>query len=187
MLPVLLNDDLDYFWHDSVAYQSDRVTPFSIWGLWGGLGGRPAPAPGRGGRAGPRCRVRARRAADLVEVAALGAAVLIALQLTLNYWLYPYIVWFFPLVLVALFAEPPDARAAERPSAGGRSRAVRIRRRLGAGRVADCTAARAAASARGERRCGRHARLPAARRLEHLLDRRLARSGSSRRGDQHAR
>ena len=41
-------------------------------------------------------------------MAALGAAVLIALQLTVNYWLYPYIVWFFPLVLVALFAAHPE-------------------------------------------------------------------------------
>ena len=37
MLPVLLNDNLHFFWHDSIAYQSSRVTPFSIWGLWGGL------------------------------------------------------------------------------------------------------------------------------------------------------
>jgi hypothetical protein len=44
----------------------------------------------------------------VVEVAALGAAILIALQLTLNYWLYPYIVWFFPLAILALVAAHPD-------------------------------------------------------------------------------
>jgi hypothetical protein len=43
-----------------------------------------------------------------VEVAALGAAVLIALQLTANYWLYSYLVWFFPLVVVALLAAHPS-------------------------------------------------------------------------------
>jgi hypothetical protein len=43
-----------------------------------------------------------------MQVAAFGAAVLIALQLTVNYWLYPYIIWFFPLVLVALFASHPE-------------------------------------------------------------------------------
>ena len=47
----------------------------------------------------------------VVEVAALGAAVLIALQLTVNYWLYPYIVWFFPLVAVAIFASHPRRRS----------------------------------------------------------------------------
>ena len=46
----------------------------------------------------------------LMEVAALAAAVLCALQITLNYWLYPYIVWFFPLVIVALVAAHPDRR-----------------------------------------------------------------------------
>ena len=38
MLPVLLDDNLRAFWHDSIAYQAGRVTPFSVWGLWGGLG-----------------------------------------------------------------------------------------------------------------------------------------------------
>ena len=37
MLPVLLSGNLHAFWRDSVSYQSGRVTPFSIWGLWGGL------------------------------------------------------------------------------------------------------------------------------------------------------
>ena len=49
-----------------------------------------------------------------IEVAALGAAVLIALQLAANYWLYSYIVWFLPLVIVAL---PARTRV---PPSGGR-------------------------------------------------------------------
>jgi hypothetical protein len=40
-------------------------------------------------------------------VAALGAAILIALQLGAGYWLYSYIVWFFPFVVVALFGSFP--------------------------------------------------------------------------------
>jgi len=57
----------------------------------------------------------------IVEVAALSAALVIALQMTATYWLYPYIVWFFPLVIVALFAAHPDRRErVERP--GRRSR-----------------------------------------------------------------
>ena len=51
----------------------------------------------------------------LMEVAALGAAVLCALQITLNYWLYPYIVWFFPLAIVALVAAHPDPRGGAEP------------------------------------------------------------------------
>jgi hypothetical protein len=107
MLPVLVHHDLNYLWRDSIQYQSDRVTPFSVWGLWGGLtivqnllqGAVIALAIGV-------ALLPARR--GLMEVAALGAAVLCALQVTLNYWLYPYIVWFFPLVIVALVAAHPD-------------------------------------------------------------------------------
>ena len=47
------------------------------------------------------------RRRGMIEVAALGAAVLIALQLAANYWLYSYIVWFFPLVIVALVGSYP--------------------------------------------------------------------------------
>ena len=39
-----------------------------------------------------------------LQVAALGAAVLIALQLALSHWFYLYIVWWLPLALVALLA-----------------------------------------------------------------------------------
>jgi hypothetical protein len=122
MLPVLLNADLKAFWHDSIEYQSNRVTPFSIWGLWGGLNALQSLLQGAVvALAIGVAVVPARR--GLVEIAALGAAVLIALQLTLNYWLYPYIVWFFPLVIVALMAghpereEPPAHPWSELPAA----------------------------------------------------------------------
>ncbi len=59
-------------------------------------------------------------------MAALGAAVLICLQLTANYWLYPYIVWFFPLVAVALFAAHPEARPAPEPPAVDRREPVAL-------------------------------------------------------------
>ena len=109
MLPVVLHGDLSYFWHDSIAYQSGRITPFSAWGLWGGLGAVQSLLQGAAaGLAVLVAFVPARR--GIVEVAALGAAVLIALQLTVNYWLYPYIVWFYPLVIVAIFASHPERR-----------------------------------------------------------------------------
>ncbi len=109
MLPVLLNGDLTFFWRHSVAYQSDRITPFSVWGLWGGLGAVQHLLQGAAvALALVVAFVPTRR--TMADVAALGAAVLIALQLTVNYWLYPYIVWFFPLVVVALFASHPGRR-----------------------------------------------------------------------------
>jgi hypothetical protein len=109
MLPVVLNNDLTPFWRDSIQYQSNRVTPFSVWGLWGGLGGVQHLLQGAViALALGAAVLPARR--GMVEVAALGAAILIALQITLNYWLYPYIVWFYPLVIVALLASYPDRR-----------------------------------------------------------------------------
>jgi hypothetical protein len=42
-----------------------------------------------------------------VQVAALAAAIVIAVQLAANYWLYSYLVWFYPMVMVALFASHP--------------------------------------------------------------------------------
>ena len=121
MLPVVLNGDLGFFWHDSVAYQSSRITPFSIWGLWGGLDGVQRLLQGAAAAlAVGVAYVPISRGRGPVEVAALGAAVLIALQLTVNYWLYPYIVWFFPLVAVAIFAAHPE-RLSERHGATGTS------------------------------------------------------------------
>jgi hypothetical protein len=37
-------------------------------------------------------------------VAALGAAVLIVVQLAATHWFYLYVVWFVPFVCVAMFA-----------------------------------------------------------------------------------
>jgi hypothetical protein len=107
MQPVLLNGDLGYLWRDSIVYQANRVTPFSIWGLWGHLGlVQHLLEAAAVAMAGLIAVVPERRGP--VEVAALGAALLIALQVVANYWLYPYIVWFFPLVCVAIFAGHPE-------------------------------------------------------------------------------
>ena len=37
MLPVILDNNFHTFWHDSLESQIDRTSPFSVWGLWGGL------------------------------------------------------------------------------------------------------------------------------------------------------
>ena len=51
------------------------------------------------------------RRRDAVQVAALGAAVLVALQLGATHWFYLYVVWFAPLALVALLAPHRGATA----------------------------------------------------------------------------
>ena len=120
MVPVLLDDNLHAFWHDSIAYQAGRVTPFSVWGLWGGLGLEQHLVEAAAVALAIGCALLPRRR-DTIEVAALGAAVLIALQLSANYWLYSYIVWFYPLVIVALAAShPPLPRSGGVDGASGR-------------------------------------------------------------------
>jgi hypothetical protein len=52
------------------------------------------------------------RRRDIVGLAALCAAVLIALEMGIEHWFYLYIVWFFGLYIVALFGrfKAPEGR-----------------------------------------------------------------------------
>jgi hypothetical protein len=110
MLPVLIEGNMSAFWHDTISYQAQRGSPFSVWGLWGGLGLEQHLVQGAAvGLAVMVAFVPRRR--DLVTVAALAAAVLIALQLGVTHWFYLYIVWFFPLVMVALLGSHPERGA----------------------------------------------------------------------------
>jgi hypothetical protein len=124
MLPVLLENNFATFWHDSIAYQATRVTPFSVWGLWGGLSVEQHLVAGAAVGLAiivafvPRVR-------GVVEIAALGAAVVIGLQVAASYWLYSYIVWFFPLVVVAVFGFLPASR--DRPLTAPVRESARLR------------------------------------------------------------
>jgi hypothetical protein len=106
MLPVILNHNVHAFWEDTIVYQADRVAPFSVWGFYGGLGLEQHLIEGAA-VALALAVAFVPRERGLVEVSALGAAVVIALQLAANYWLYSYILWFFPLVIVAVFGSFP--------------------------------------------------------------------------------
>src|SRR5256885_9987112 len=107
MLPGLAQDNLLAFWHDRISYQAQRGSPFSIWGLWGGLGTEQHLV--QGAAAGLALIVAfVPRRRDVVTVAALAAAVLLALQLGVTHWFYLYIVWFFPLVMVAVLGSHPE-------------------------------------------------------------------------------
>lgn len=96
------------FWERTIAFQSGRDSPFSIWG-WGQYHARGIPDLGflqpvvallavllalavaaRPRRKGP------------VELAALTAAVLAAFQLTLTHWFYLYLPWVVPFVFLWL-------------------------------------------------------------------------------------
>jgi Glycosyltransferase family 87 len=118
------------FYDTTIGYQLGRDSPFSLWGLHPSLawlqealkvgalllGVAVAFVPGR---------------RDARQVAALGAAVLIAVQLPATHWFYFYLVWITPLVLLASFGAyrgtgrewtdglvlgAPRAKGFERPS-----------------------------------------------------------------------
>ena len=119
LAPVALGDGLGTFYDRTLGFQADRGSPFSVWGLYD-LPGRALALAAALVLAVVVAFVPRRR--DPVAVAALGAAVLIALQLALEHWFYLYLVWFLPLVLVALLSGPQDRldRLRERrPRAGG--------------------------------------------------------------------
>jgi hypothetical protein len=112
MAPVLLSGDLHSFWNDSIAYQAARPAPFSIWGLWGGYH-QSLQLPehivlGAAVALGLASALLPRGERTMVQVAALGAAIIIALQMGITYWFYLYIIWFFPLVVIALVLAHPD-------------------------------------------------------------------------------
>ncbi|MDX6690643.1 MAG: hypothetical protein QOG15_2100 [Solirubrobacteraceae bacterium] len=114
-VPVFAHNDLRSFWNATIGFQSQRGSPFSVWGLydpdvaWLDIAQR-AVQVGAVVLALVLAVVPRRR--DLVGLAALSAAILIALQLGVTHWFYLYIPWFFPLVMLALlgrWGEPARA------------------------------------------------------------------------------
>jgi hypothetical protein len=109
-VPVLAHNDLRSFWDASIAFQAQRGSPFSIWGLYEGAWLDTVQlAVQIVALAGALALALVPRRRDLVGLAALSAAILIALQLGVTHWFYLYIPWFFPLVMIALLGRwgPP--------------------------------------------------------------------------------
>ena len=102
-VPFLPDGGVREVYDRTVGYQASRPSPFGIWGQVDSLGWlQTAVKIGAGILAMAVFFVPRRR--DAFQVAALGAAVIIAVQLTVSHWFYLYIVWFAPLALVALMA-----------------------------------------------------------------------------------
>ena len=108
MLPVFVGGDLDTFYERTIEFQRARGSPFSVWGLYGWDTAQSVVQAGVGVFAVAAAFLPRRR--DLVGLAGLAGAVVIALQLGVTHWFYLYIVWFLPFVLVALLGryEEPE-------------------------------------------------------------------------------
>jgi Glycosyltransferase family 87 len=113
-IPAFTHDSLHTIYERTLVYQSNRGSPFSVWGLYG-LHGWETVAEACAAALAVALAFLPRRA-DLVGLAAACAAVLIAVQLSIEHWFYLYIPWFFPLVLLALFGARLTAPVAFTPA-----------------------------------------------------------------------
>ncbi len=109
-VPFLPDGGLREFYDRTVGYQAARGSPFSIWTLEPSLA--PLRTPLKLAVVGLAiAMVFLPRRRDAVQLAAMAAAVIIAVQVLAGHWFYVYAVWFAPLVFVALMA--PHVRAGD--------------------------------------------------------------------------
>jgi hypothetical protein len=101
MLWPTIDPGLKVFYERTIAAQAGRSSPFSVWGQDGSLEPiRLVILAATGILAVALAFVPRRK--SLLQVAAFGAALMLGVQITLHHWFYLYIVWFFPLMLIAL-------------------------------------------------------------------------------------
>ncbi len=118
-LPFVPDGGLTELHDRTLGYQASRPSPFSVWGQEEWL--TPLHTAVKVGAVGLVLAVAVvpRRRGPL-QVAALGAAVLVAVELAVTHWFYLYVVWFAPLALVALLGPyrgpaSPDGRPVADP------------------------------------------------------------------------
>jgi hypothetical protein len=109
-IPALSHDSLHTIYERTIAYQASRGSPFSVWGLYGGLSGLQQSVQIAAIALALALAVLPRRP-DLVGLAAASAAVIVATQLGIDHWFYLYIPWFFPLAMIALLGRFSDPRS----------------------------------------------------------------------------
>src|SRR5437588_564493 len=121
-VPALSHDSLHTIYQRTLAYQADRGSPFSVWGLYGGLAGVEGAVQAAAIVLAVALALIP-RSRDLVALAAACAAVILAAQLGHDHWFYLYIPWFAALVLLALLGSlsPSPARGMAAASEPARS------------------------------------------------------------------
>lgn len=102
------------FWDRTLGWQLGRDSPFSLWN-WGRYNYLDLGALQRALQAlvvvGALAAAFVPRRRSLVTLAALTAALLLALEVTMTHWFYLYVVWFFPFVVLALFLDAREGSA----------------------------------------------------------------------------
>jgi hypothetical protein len=125
LLEPSLRSAVQTFWDRTLVYQLDRHSPFSLWD-WGQYHAQGIPDLAV---AKPVLEILALllavtvafypRRKGPVELAALTAAVLLAVQLPLTHWFYLYLPWVFPFVLLwLLLPGEPEAHQSNESRTG---------------------------------------------------------------------
>jgi hypothetical protein len=119
-VPALAHDSWHTIYERTFAYQANRGSPFSVWGLYGGLGSVQKGVEVLAVGLAVGLALVPRRP-DVVGLAAALGAVVIATQLGVEHWFYLYVPWFFGLAMLALLgrASDPLTPPAEDSAAGG--------------------------------------------------------------------
>jgi hypothetical protein len=110
---------LTEMWNHTIGFQLTRSDIFSIWALHPALSPIKDAVTAFAVILSVFVAFRPRGARTPAQVAALGAAVIIAIQLPALHWFYLYIVWFLPLILIAVLGA--DAPAGDEPAPLDRS------------------------------------------------------------------
>ena len=103
VVPFVPDGGVRELYDRTIGYQASRPSPFSLWGQVDSLGWLQTLTKAAAGVLALAAAFVPRRP-DLRQTAALGAAILIAVELTATHWFYLYVVWFVPLLFVVLFA-----------------------------------------------------------------------------------
>jgi len=112
-------DALRLFYERTFGFQGDRETPWAIWSQVPALAPLQRPLFALAVVLALVVAVLPRRRTAR-KLAAFSAAVVIAFQLTFNYWFYPYIVWFLPFAFVALLLATDEKTALDGERSEGR-------------------------------------------------------------------
>ena len=101
LVPFLPDGGMRELYDRTLGFQAGRPSPFSVWGEGASLEWLQAAVKAGAVLFALALAFVPRRKTPL-QVAALGGAAMILLQLGVSHWFYLYVVWFAPLALVAL-------------------------------------------------------------------------------------
>ena len=97
-------EGLRNFYEHTLAFQGERETPWTIFAQIPGLRVLQQPLTALAILLAFVVAVIPKKR-TVRRLAALSAALVIAFELTVNYWFYPYVIWFEPFVFLALLVE----------------------------------------------------------------------------------